>query len=84
MNKWILYVLRTVTVAFMLIGIFAVVRLAVQKAPTKPPAPKNCKDVVVKQVGGCDAHGVCGITLADGSSAIARYPVVGKTVKQCQ
>lgn len=36
-----------------------------------------CETHVVKQIGGCDKHGICGVELDDKTSAAASLPVIG-------
>lgn len=36
-----------------------------------------CKEVLVKEVGGCSKDGYCGVLLEDGTTAKAYYPVKG-------
>ncbi len=44
---------------------------------------ENYVNIKVLKVGGCDQAGRCGVTYADGSTGIERYPIVDEIVRKC-
>lgn len=59
-----------------LFGVFAV------EASNRINCPRVA--VTVKEVGGCNRDGRCGVLYSDGSSGDERFPVVGQTVVICK
>lgn len=45
---------------------------------------KECEDVRIIRIGGCDSTGLCGVKSIGGQKYMMRYPVVGETVRVCK
>lgn len=54
--------------------------LCLTLATTSLAAQPPCKLTKVTTVGGCDAQGLCGAKLANGTLVQLKYPVVGQPV----
>lgn len=50
-----------------------------------PICPSNqYESIMIMRVGGCDAHGYCGVSYSNGTSGLLAYPIAGESISVCK